>query len=93
MSPSAETALSEAYWYQFGSDRVTAGPQTPARPTSTVAPDAPPMAAPPVQTSEIVTRNLLNSENLRTYGDTANSPVYSVNTLGSTIAMILTYEY
>ena len=38
-------------------------------------------------------RNLLNSENLRTYGDTANSPVYSVNTLGSTIAMILTYEY
>ena len=38
-------------------------------------------------------RNLLNSQNLRTYGDTKNDPVYSEFTLGTTVAMILSCEY
>ncbi|MBN8245995.1 MAG: TonB-dependent receptor [Verrucomicrobia bacterium] len=38
-------------------------------------------------------RNLLNPEFLRTYGPNASDPTYSQNTLGSTIALILNYEY
>jgi len=38
-------------------------------------------------------RNLLNPDNLRTYGDEKTDPIYSINSLGSSIAMILSYEY
>lgn len=61
---------------------------------------------PPMQLSLVVTqrlsdhwrlrmsaRNLINPENLRTYGDAKSDPVYSSNTLGSSIAMILSYEF
>ena len=38
-------------------------------------------------------RNLLNPDILRTYGDEKTDPTYSINSLGSSIAMILSYEY
>lgn len=38
-------------------------------------------------------RNLLNPDNLRTYGDEKTDPTYSINSLGASIAMILSYEY
>ncbi|MBX3734472.1 MAG: TonB-dependent receptor [Verrucomicrobiae bacterium] len=38
-------------------------------------------------------RNLLNPDALRTYGEPASGPVYSRATLGSTIALVLNYEY